>query len=108
MSLDVYLTDPKTGEELDWANITHNLGAMAIEAGIYSCLWRPDEHGIKKARQVAVQLRRGLKLLVSDPAKYQAFDAPNGWGKYENFVPFCWKYLQACLEHPKADVSVSR
>ena len=31
------------------ANITHNLGKMAEEAGIYKHLWRPEEIGITKA-----------------------------------------------------------
>lgn len=51
MSLDVTLTDP-SGTVLYEANITHNLNKMAAEAGIYECLWRPDEHGITHARQI--------------------------------------------------------
>ena len=42
-------------EESDYvysANITHNLTKMADEAGIYECLWRPEEIGITKAGQL--------------------------------------------------------
>jgi hypothetical protein len=31
------------------ANITHNLGKMADEAGVYEALWRPEEIGVKTA-----------------------------------------------------------
>jgi len=125
MSLDVYLYGEtkevpcqceccqhehirKQTELLYEANITHNLNTMAGEAGIYKHLWRPDEIGITKAEQLIEPLRVGLKLLKSDPARFEKHNAKNGWGLYENFVPFVEKYLMACEENPAADVHVSR
>jgi hypothetical protein len=90
------------------ANITHNLNRMAEAAGIYKELWRPEEVGITKAGQLVEPLRDGLLRLKADPHKYQAFNASNGWGLYEHFVPWVEKYIQACEEHPEADVRVSR
>jgi hypothetical protein len=97
------------------ANITHNLGRMASEAGIYTALWRPDEmFGGKPggprahARDLIMPLRRGLAMLKGDRARFEAFNAPNGWGLYEHFVPFVEKYLAACEEYPDAIVEVSR
>lgn len=107
MSLDVYLTHTQPTTVYD-ANITHNLGKMADEAGIYKHLWRPDEIGITKAEQLIEPLRSGLALLKSDPERFKKFDAENGWGLYIHFVPFVEKYLQACEEYPDAEVSVSR
>ena len=107
MSLSVTLYGDNH-QEVYWANITHNLTDMAFEAGIYLHLWRPEEIGITKAEQVVGWLILGLNLLKSDPEYYKQFDSPNGWGTYENFVPFVEKYLQACIENPDADVSVSR
>ena len=95
-------------EEFYSANITHNLGEMANEAGIYKHLWRPEEIEITKAIQLIEPLRAGLILLKSDPARFEKFNAPNGWGLYIHFVPFVEKYLAACEESPGADVSVSR
>lgn len=46
MSLDVYLEGPPVPQDVFWANITHNLGRMADEAGIYKHLWRPEEIGM--------------------------------------------------------------
>jgi hypothetical protein len=107
MSLDVYLTRVQPTEVFD-ANITHNLGAMAEEAGIYKHLWRPEEIGITKAWQLVEPLQKGLELMKSDPARFEKFNSPNGWGLYHNFVPWIEKYLAACIEYQDADVRVSR
>lgn len=107
MSLDVMLTDA-TGIEVYWANITHNLGEMAGQAGIYDCLWHPDEHGITHASQIIEPLAAGLARLEAERTHFEQFNAPNGWGLWKNFVPFCRKYLQACRDNPDAAVSVSR
>lgn len=62
MSLDVYLerkryisydkgkTYTEDDEQAYWANITHNLGKMADEAGIYEALWRP--HRLKEGYDI--------------------------------------------------------
>lgn len=107
MSLDVWLTDAD-GAEVYSANITHNLNKMADEAGIYACLWRPDENGITHAKQIVEPLSAGLALLVAEPERFEKLNAPNGWGKWEHFVPWCARYLQACRNNPEALVSVSR
>jgi hypothetical protein len=89
-------------------NITHNLNAMASEAGIYECCWRPDEVGITRAKQLIKPLQDGLALLKSDPERFKKFDATNGWGTYDHFVPWVEKYLEACEQYPEAEVRVSR
>ena len=95
-------------DEVYSANITHNLNTMASEAGIYEHLWRPDEIGITKAKQLIEPLSECLHKLKSEPEKYKAFNPSNGWGSYEGLVKFVSNYLDACYENPDADVSVSR
>jgi len=107
MSLDVSLLERKLTEVYE-ANITHNLGNMAKEAGIYYHLWRPEEIGITKARGLIEPLAIGLALLKSDPERFEKFNSPNGWGMYKNFVPFVEKYLRACEEHPGSKIHISR
>lgn len=107
MSLDFYLTEVRPTTVASF-NITHNLNRMAEAAGIYKCLWRPDENGISKAHQVIEPLAAGLAELLANPSKYKAYDAENGWGTYENFVDFVKDVLSACIENPNADVEVSR
>lgn len=90
------------------ANITHNLGKMAEEAGIYKALWRPEEIAITKARQLIGPLNAGLRLLQSDPERFKKHNPVNGWGNYDGLVEFISRYLRACEEHPEADVGASR
>lgn len=107
MSLDVYLTEVRPTEVFS-QNITHNLGKMAGAAGIYKHLWRPDEIGVTKANQLIEPLKTGLELLRSDPDRFKAFNPDNGWGDYDGLVAFVENYLQACIEHPDAEISISR
>ena len=111
MSLDVYLkykVEINKQIEAYTANITHNLGEMAEKAGIYYHLWRPEEIGIATAKELIEPLVEGLKKLKDNPAYYKQFNSPNGWGVYENFVPFVEKYLEACKEYPNSIIEVSR
>ena len=103
MSLDVYLVS-----NVYDANITHNLGEMAKAAGIYQHLWRPDEIGVYCARELIQPLSAGLAKLLNDPEHFKKYDSPNGWGTYENFVPFVSNYLAACVAYPDSRVEVSR
>ena len=87
MSLDVYLIGPQTKvpctcpdcgdkhetkrrETFFHANITHNLGQMASKAGIYKCLWRPEEIKVTKAKQLIPLLEKGIALMRSDPERF--------------------------------------
>ena len=111
MSLDVYLNDPTATYETDslyWANITHNLGKMAGEAGIYKALWRPEEIEAKYAKDIIEIVEKGLADLKARPEYFEQFNSPNGWGMYEHFVPFVEKYLQALKEYPDAEIYISR
>lgn len=120
MSLDVYLhrkrylsydegkTYTEDIEEVYWANITHSLGKMAKEAGIYEALWRPEEIEKTKAGEIVGLLEKGLNQLKSRPKHFEKFNSPNGWGMYEHFVPFVEQYLNACKEYPDSIIVISR
>jgi len=105
MSLDVTL---ERRVEVYEANITHNLAAMAEGAGIYRHLWRPDEIGVETAGELIEPLRQGLLELESNPERFRAFDAENGWGTYDDFVPWVRRYLEACQLNPDAEIRISR
>jgi hypothetical protein len=107
MSLDVSLTAVRPTEVFS-ANITHNLGEMAEKAGIYKACWRPEEIGAEHASDIIPLLEKGLEDLKARPEYFKQFNAPNGWGLYENFVPWVEKYLAACKENPDAKISVWR
>lgn len=120
MSLDVTLTrtkwvsyeEGKPGEpeqeSVYSANITHNLGVMAKEAGIYKALWRPEEIGKTKAKEIIDILEAGLADLKARPEHFKTFNAENGWGTYGDFIVFVDAYLDACKENPEATIEADR
>lgn len=110
-------------------NVTHNLGQMAVEAGVYEALWRPyrlvdrytpfsrDEYQLEsdfeaateiKAKMLIDPLREGLHKLKSNPERFKKFNPENGWGCYEGLVDFVEQYLEACYNYPDTVVRVSR
>ena len=113
MSLDVDLmvTQPVSVYS---GNITHNLNSMAAAVvlsnglTLYQILWRPDEHGLKFARDISDLLDEGWNILLSDPEKYKKYDPPNGWGSYDGLCNFVYRYRNACWENPDAELRVSR
>ncbi len=98
----------KEKETLFNTNITHNLGEMAREAGIYKALWRPEEIDAKIAKDIIDIVESGLIDLKSRPEHFRKFDSPNGWGTYKHFVPFVEEYLKALKEYPDAEIEISR
>ena len=145
MSLDIYLKGKKEmkpqeciecgfihyhdiQEILYDCNITHNLGIMAKEAGIYEALWRPyklkedynipdedysaqmefEENNIILAGDIINILEEGLERLEENPHHYKKLDSPNRWGIYDDFLPFVKTYLAKCKEFPQAEIHVSR
>lgn len=107
MSLDIYFTYTIDGNEWEpfSANITHNLSEMAKESGIYEQLWYSE--GLTP-KDIEDDLSEGLLRLEADPEHYRQFDAENGWGTYDDFVPFVEEVLEACQKYPNAVVHISR
>ena len=96
-------------EEVASFNITHNLCAMAQAAGIYGCLWHPEEQNppITTAGQCVSPLRAGLAAMKADPQRFRPMSASNGWGTYEQFLPWLELVLAACEADTDALVSAS-
>lgn len=103
MSLDVTLRVPGMVQIFD-SNITHNLGKMAHEAGIYMHLWRPSEIGIRHAEELIKPLEAGLAKLRENPDHFKKFNPENGWGDYDLLVRFVEEYRDACQMYPQAEV----
>lgn len=104
MSLDFYLEKTETVHE---SNITHNLGGMASQAGLYYALWHPEKAGVETASELISVIEFGLKILKSDADKFKKFNPENGWGSYENLVSFTEMVLEACKAYPEAKVRTS-
>lgn len=91
------------------AGYTHNCGEMAEEAGLYKYVWRPEEcPDVKTAADLIEPLRNGIALMREDPARFEAFNPDNGFGKYSTFLPWLERYLEACIMYPKALIEADR
>jgi hypothetical protein len=119
--------EPKK-EEVYSANITHNLGKMADEAGLYEALWRPhrlkpgynileddykteweyEDNNPVRAHEIIEIIEKGLEDMKARPKHYEKFNSPNGWGIYHNFVPWIERYLAALKEFPESQVVCDR
>lgn len=104
----VFIQNEQLTNDVYSANITHNLNKMAVAAGIYDVLWIPNEIGMTKAGELIELLEIGLNDLKNRPEYFEQFNSSNGWGTYEDFVPFVENYLNACKQYPDALISVSR
>ena len=63
---------------------------------------------METAIDLIMPLIAGLGLLEGAPEHYRQFEPENKWGTYETLVSFVRGYLEACIEYPEAEVSVSR
>lgn len=89
-------------------NITHNLSAMAAEAGIYDYIWQPEKQGITIAKQMIGPLKTALDLLLRESDRFKALNPDTRVGNYYDLVAFVSDYLIACETSPNAIISVSR
>lgn len=81
---------------------------MAREAGIYLALWHPDDAGVRSAADLAEKLEPAVDLMRNDQARFRAYDSQNGWGTYDQFLPWLEQLLNACRENSDARIEVSR
>ncbi len=113
MSLTVNLMVTKPVSIYD-ENITHNLASMAANVKLsngltlYNVLWRPDEHKLVYAKDIAELLDEGWNILLSEPDRFKEFNPSNGWGNYDGLCRFVYEYRNACWKDPDATIEVCR
>ncbi len=113
MSLDLTLM-----EDVYSGNITHNLGNMASECGLYEPMWRPykllglkeedEDDAFIEAKSIIPHLEKGIEELAAHPEKYKEFNPENGWGDYDGLLRVARKYLAHCQVYPDSRVRTSR
>jgi len=109
MSLDIRITRKKlqlVEETLFEVNITHNLNKMAMEVGLYKCMWRPEELGITKCKELIPYLTKGILKLQNNPEYYKQFNPANKWGEYANLLQAATDYLTICTLYPQEKIKV--
>lgn len=81
---------------------------MAKEAGIDQALWHPEDVRIEVAGDMTASIYPGYMDITERPEYYRQFDAENGWGTYDDFIPWLDKLLNACQKWPNAEVRAYR
>lgn len=103
MSADIYLSATDCCSSHDH-NITHNVGPMLRAAGLD---WHDYRGESLTARHLAIEATGALERLVREPDEFRPMGAPNGWGTYDQVLPFLARLILDCIKHPDAIVSVS-
>jgi hypothetical protein len=104
MSLDISVVAKVEATVVD-KNITHNLTDMWEEAGIYDALYNSDG---EKVYEILPELEAGLRKMVADPAHYEKFNSPNGWGTYKNAVPWLTGLIMEMKDYPFGIIKISK
>jgi hypothetical protein len=91
-------------------NITHNLNAIANKAGVYDCLWRPEEFNIRKASDIQEKVHSAIVELEEngDAYAYIELTPKNKWGTIDGFIKQLKLIYKACVEYPNAKLSAHR
>jgi hypothetical protein len=53
-------------------------------------------------------LEAGLDSMKKNQDFYKRYNPKNGWGSYDNFIPWVERYISACKQYPDATVNVWR
>jgi hypothetical protein len=88
--------------------ITDNLIEMAREAGVYEVIWRPEDIGIKTAKEVVEPLTQALNLMKADPERFKKLNPANRWGDYQYLLNFVQGYLGRARQYPDATIKINR
>lgn len=115
MGLDVYLQATiDTGDvepitvDIYHGSVSHNCNAMAMVAGCYHAVWRPDEIGIETAKDLIPHLENGILEMREKKLELMRHEPANGFGSYEGLLRFLESYLSACRRNPKTKVYACR
>jgi hypothetical protein len=102
MSIDFSLVVVKETSVFD-TNMTHNVSKMWREAGCYDAIYMSEG---MLAKELIPFLKRGYEDMKNNPVRYKTLDADNGWGTYDQALPWLESVLLACKENPEAKVQV--
>jgi hypothetical protein len=107
MSLDIDFVAMRA-QTIGSFNITHNMAAMAEEAGVYDCLWHGPENGYPRAADLICPVRAAITDMELRPGHYKRFNPENGWGSYDTFLSWLKRVHDMCRNNPDALIETGR
>ena len=86
-------------------NITHNCVNMVNQAGLYVPLWDSDGY---KAKDIIHSLSSGINQMIKNPYYFSRYEAKNGWGTLDQFIPWLLDVLKACYLYQDAEIRIDK
>ena len=84
-------------------NITYNIRPMMVAA---SDVGFSDLHDMR-CFEAAPILAHAWREMRRNPARYRRFEASNGWGTYDQFMPYLTRFYAMARLHPNGIIRVS-
>jgi len=108
MSYHIYLNcaDPCPHCYIDPMGFTSNAAAMWLEAAIDGYPRMTDLSGLTSEAAKAVIFEVIHKMRM-DPERFRAYEPSNGWGKYDDFLPFLVRLHMRLDENPHGTIDIT-
>jgi hypothetical protein len=58
--------------------------------------------------EILPNLEAGLALMKTEPERFKPHSASNGWGTYEQAVPWLEDFIEQIKEYPDGVIGISR
>ena len=84
-------------------NITYNVSRMVLEACGVTYRWFD---GMECAKALPI-LHFAWRNLKRNPPHFRRFEPDNGWGTYEQFMPYMTRFYAMARLHPTGIIRVS-
>lgn len=86
-------------------NITYNLSKMFTTAFNTGEYWLDELEG-RKGFEVIELLTNAIIRMVKDPDHFKQFDAPNGWGTFNDALPWLIQLKEECVKNPNDEIEL--
>ena len=101
MSLNIEL-ETKDGDEIYFSSIHNTFNFIALEFGIYDCLWGGKKNSPTPAKQIIEPLEKCVTLLATQKSRFEEFNEDRHYNGAEQFLLLCVELLRACRDNPDA------
>jgi len=106
MSYWIYIEDKNHGEQY-CHNVTSNVSAMinaSFDLGNFH--WVDLLNGTQ-CNQVNLRVKKALKNMIYNKSKIDLLEASNGWGTYDQLLPFFINLSRSINDNPRCKILIN-
>lgn len=97
------------GIDDQWHDCSHNVREIAIAVGIYSQLWRGENHPeIQRCCHLVEPLDKAIAFLKDNRNDLLHLNPENGWGSVDSLLQFLKDLRASCQLHRRKKFAISR